>query len=302
VSRQHRPRSEIGAASGKSRVPFAGGVLYVVATPIGNLGDLSARAREVLLACDLVAAEDTRHSDQLLQSAGIAKRTLSAHEHNEAQRAAEILAALDAGKTVALISDAGTPLISDPGFRIVQAAARAGHEVRAVPGPCAAIAALSIAGLPTDRFVFEGFLPARAAARAARLQELASDSRTLVFYEAPHRLQETLAQMSETLGSRREAAVAREITKAFETVYRANLATLAALVERDADMQRGEIVIVVEGVAADAGADEHELERVLKELLPALPVSQAAGIAARLTGTNRNRAYKTALTLAKPRT
>jgi 16S rRNA (cytidine1402-2'-O)-methyltransferase len=302
VSRQHRPRSEIGAASGKSRAPSARGVLYVVATPIGNLGDLSARAREVMLACDLVAAEDTRHSDQLLQSAGIAKRTLSAHEHNEAQRAAEILAALDAGKSVALISDAGTPLISDPGFRIVQSAARAGHEVRAVPGPCAAIAALSIAGLPTDRFVFEGFLPAKAVAREARLKELAGDTRTLVFYEAPHRLQETLAQMSEWLGPQRGAAVAREITKAFETVYRGELATLADRAALDADMQRGEIVIVVEGAAANASADEQDLERVLKELLAALPVSQAAGIAARLTGINRNRAYKAALTLAKSRT
>jgi 16S rRNA (cytidine1402-2'-O)-methyltransferase len=277
-------------------------VLYVVATPIGNLGDLSARAREVMLACDVVAAEDTRHSDQLLHSTGIAKRTISAHEHNEAQRVAEILAALDAGKTVALISDAGTPLISDPGFRIVQAAARAGHDVRAVPGPCAAIAALSIAGLPTDRFVFEGFLPAKAAAREARLKELAGDTRTLVFYEAPHRLQETLAQMSELLGPQREAAVAREITKAFETVYRGELALLAERAEGDADMKRGEIVIVVDGAAETASADEHQLEHVLKELLAALPVSQAAGIAARLTGVNRNRAYKLALTLAKPRT
>jgi 16S rRNA (cytidine1402-2'-O)-methyltransferase len=302
VSRQHRPRSEIGAASGKSQAPSARGVLYVVATPIGNLGDLSARAREVMLACDLVAAEDTRHSDQLLQSAGIAKRTLSAHEHNETQRAAEILAALDAGKTVALISDAGTPLISDPGFRIVQSAARAGHEVRAVPGPCAAIAALSIAGLPTDRFVFEGFLPAKAAAREARLKELAGDTRTLVFYEAPHRLQETLAQMSEWLGPQRGAAVAREITKAFETVYRGELATLAERAALDADMQRGEIVIVVEGAAANASVDEQDLERVLKELLAVLPVSQAASIAARLTGINRNRAYRAALALAKPRT
>src|SRR6185295_2030068 len=234
VSRQRRPRSEIEAGRGNSPAPSVRGVLYVVATPIGNLGDLSARAREVLLTCDLVAAEDTRHFGHLLQSAGIAKRTLSAHEHNEAQRVAEILATLDAGKSVALVSDAGTPLISDPGYRIVQSVARAGHEVRAVPGPCAAIAALSIAGLPTDRFVFEGFLPAKVAARRARLSELAADARTLVFYEAPHRLQETLAEMGESLGPEREAAVAREITKAFETVYRGTLGTLAERAQADA--------------------------------------------------------------------
>jgi 16S rRNA (cytidine1402-2'-O)-methyltransferase len=276
-------------------------VLYVVATPIGNLGDLSGRAREVLLFCDLVAAEDTRHFSHLLQSAGIAKRMLSAHEHNEAHRIAEILATLDAGKSVALVSDAGTPLISDPGYRIVQSAARAGYEVRAVPGPCAAIAALSIAGLPTDRFVFEGFLPAKAAARRTRLSELAGDARTLIFYEAPHRLQETLAEMGESLGPQREAAVAREITKAFETVYRGTLAALTERAHTDADMTRGEIVIVVAGAAPSADTGEQELERVLTELLQALPVSQAADIAARITGGNRNRAYKAALALGKSR-
>lgn len=301
VSRQRRPRSEIEAGSGNSPAPSVRGVLYVVATPIGNLGDLSARAREVLLTCDLVAAEDTRHFGHLLQSAGIAKRTLSAHEHNEAQRVAQILATLDAGKSVALVSDAGTPLISDPGYRIVQSVARAGHEVRAVPGPCAAIAALSIAGLPTDRFVFEGFLPAKVAARRARLSELAADARTLVFYEAPHRLQETLAEMGESLGPERAAAVAREITKAFETVYRGTLGALAERAQADADMRRGEMVIVVEGAASNADTGEQELARILAELLPALPVSQAADIAARITGVNRNRAYKAALALGKPR-
>ncbi len=277
------------------------GVLYVVATPIGNLADLSARAREVLLSSDLVAAEDTRHFAQLLQTAGIAKRTLSAHEHNEAYRVAEILVALEAGKSVALVSDAGTPLISDPGYRIVQSAARAGHEVRAVPGPCAAIAALSIAGLPTDRFVFEGFLPAKAVARRTRLSELSGDARTLVFYEAPHRLQEALAEMCECLGPTREAVVAREITKAFETAYRGTLAALAERAQADANMTRGEIVIVVQGAAAGAATGEQELERVLAELLQALPVSQAADIAARITGVNRNRAYKAALALGKLR-
>jgi 16S rRNA (cytidine1402-2'-O)-methyltransferase len=277
------------------------GVLYVVATPIGNLGDLSARAREVLLSSDLVAAEDTRHFSHLLQSMGTAKRTLSAHEHNEEHRVAEILATLDAGKSVALVSDAGTPLISDPGYRIVQSAARAGHEVRAVPGPCAAIAALSIAGLPTDRFVFEGFMPSKTAGRRTRLSELAPDSRTLIFYEAPHRLAEVLAEMREVLGPQREAVVAREITKAFETVYRGTLTVLAERAETDPNMTRGEIVIVVQGAAPGAAAGEQELERILAELLRVLPVSQAGDVAARITGVNRNRAYKAALALGKAR-
>ena len=299
MARPRPPRREIAREKIDSATRSSRGVLYVVATPIGNLGDLSVRAREVLASCDLIAAEDTRHLAQLLKSVGSTQRLVSAHEHNEAQRSAQILAALDAGQSVALVSDAGTPLISDPGFRIVQTVANAGHEVRAVPGPCAAIAALSIAGLPSDRFIFEGFLAAKSAARRARLAELAAETRTLIFYEAPHRLEETLREMSELLGPARAAAVAREMTKAFETVYRGPLAELAQRAQSDPDMQRGEIVVVVSGAVAEVSKHEQELERVLAELLKALPVSQAADIAARITGANRNRAYKLALQAAK---
>jgi 16S rRNA (cytidine1402-2'-O)-methyltransferase len=274
-------------------------VLHVVATPIGNLGDLSARAREVLSTCDVIAAEDTRLVAQLLRTTKIAGRLVSAHEHNEEQRVAQLLAALDAGQSAALVSDAGTPLISDPGYRIVRAVASAGHEIRAVPGPCAAIAALSIAGIASDRFVFEGFLVAKSAARRARLAELTADARTLIFYEAPHRLEETLREMGEVLGAQREAVVARELTKAFETAYRGSLGELAQRAQQDPDMKRGEIVIVVAGAAESAPDTDRELSRVLAELLPALPVSQAADIAARITGANRNRAYKLALQSVK---
>ena len=267
MSRQRRPRSENDPQREVSLPASHGAVLYVVATPIGNLGDLSTRAREVLAGADLIVAEDTRHFSQLLPSAG--RRVLSAHEHNEAERVAEILAALHAGRSVALVSDAGTPLVSDPGYRIVRAATTAGFEVRAVPGPCAAIAALSISGLPSDRFVFEGFLPPRSTSRRARLAELASDSRTLIVYEAPHRLEETLLEMSESFGAERPVAVARELTKAFETVYRGTVAALARQAQSDADMKRGELVIVVAG-AAVAHEDRQELERVLVALLKEL--------------------------------
>jgi 16S rRNA (cytidine1402-2'-O)-methyltransferase len=275
------------------------GTLYIVATPIGNLKDLSERARQVLASAQWVAAEDTRHSLRLLQAHGIEARLLSVHEHNEAERVPEILAALVRGADVALVSDAGTPLVSDPGLRVVRAAIDAGFEVRAVPGPCAAIAALSISGLASDRFAFEGFLPQKSAARRERLAELAREPRTLIFYEAPHRLGESLADMSAVLGPSRPAAVARELTKVFETVYRGTLEQLAQRARYDSDMQRGEIVVVVEGllpVAADVG--RAELEHVLAVLVAELPVSQAADLAAKLTGTSRNRAYQLALELS----
>ena len=277
----------------------AEGTLYVVATPIGNLQDLSERARQVLAGAQWVAAEDTRHSLRLLQAHGIEARLLSVHEHNESERVPEILGALERGASVALVSDAGTPLVSDPGLRIVRRAIDAGYEVRAVPGPCAAIAALSISGLATDRFAFEGFLPQKSAARRERLGVMASDPRTLIFYEAPHRVGESLADMSAVLGPSRPAAVARELTKVFETVYRGTLEELAQRAHRDDNMQRGEIVIIVEGVTgASDDAGRAELERVLAVLLAELPASQAADLAAKLTGTSRNRAYQLALDLA----
>jgi 16S rRNA (cytidine1402-2'-O)-methyltransferase len=278
----------------------ASGTLYVVATPIGNLQDLGERARQVLAGSQWVAAEDTRHSLKLLQAHGIEARLLSVHEHNEAERLPEILAALRRGASVALVSDAGTPLVSDPGLRVVRAAIDAGFDVRAVPGPCAAIAALSVSGLPTDRFAFEGFLPQKPAARRERLRALANDPRTLIFYEAPHRLAESLADMCAELGGSRRAAVARELTKVFETVYRGTLVQLAQRARDDADMVRGELVVVVEGAATvSEDADRAELERVLAVLLVELPPSQAASLAARLTGSGQNLAYRLALRMAR---
>jgi 16S rRNA (cytidine1402-2'-O)-methyltransferase len=220
------------------------------------------------------------------------------HEHNEAERAAQVLQALAGGANVALVSDAGTPLVSDPGLRIVRAVIEAGFEVRTVPGPCAAIAALSIAGLETERFAFEGFLPAKAAARRTRLAALRGDSRTLIFYEAPHRLGESLEDLRAAFGPDRRAVIARELTKRFESVYRGTLEALAQRARHDADLQRGELVIVVEGASPAAQAQEGEIEHVLGVLLAQLSVSQAADLAAALTGTSRNTAYRLALKMS----
>jgi 16S rRNA (cytidine1402-2'-O)-methyltransferase len=280
------------------------GRLYVVATPIGNRGDLSARARATLETCSVIAAEDTRHTGALLRAFGIATPLLSLHDHNEAARAPELIARLQGGASIALVSDAGTPAISDPGFELVRGAAAAGLEVVAVPGPCAAVAALSISALPSDRFCFEGFLPARAGARRARLTQLGTEPRTLVFYESPHRVVETLAECAAVFGAARPAAVAREITKLHETVYRGTLSELAARAAIDADFARGEIVLLVGGApaAAHAGAggeDGHDgaLDRVLIVLLAELPLKQAARLAAKLAGARDNEAYKRALEL-----
>jgi 16S rRNA (cytidine1402-2'-O)-methyltransferase len=276
------------------------GTLFVVATPIGNLGDLSARARNVLEVADLLLAEDTRHTRQLLTACGI-RRTEGAldslHEHNEAARVPALVERLLSGTKVALVSDAGTPLVSDPGGALVAAAAAAGIEVVAVPGPCAAIAALSVAALPAARFAFEGFLPPRASARRHALEALSGESRTLVFYEAPHRLVETLEDLAAALGEDRPAAVARELTKKFETVYRGSLGSLARQAGADADMARGEIVIVVQGAPRAATAAEHDADHVLRALLGELPVSQAAKLAARITGRPRKELYERALRL-----
>ena len=276
------------------------GTLFLVATPIGNLGDLSPRAREVLRDTDLLLAEDTRHTAQLLHACGIQRPagTLeSLHEHNERERVPRIVERLRAGATVALASDAGTPLVSDPGTVLVSAAVADGIDVIAVPGPCAAIAALMLAALPAARFAFEGFLPPRQAARLGALQPLAAESRTLVFYEAPHRLRESLDDLASAFGAERPAAVARELTKKFETVYRGTLGTLAQQAATDPDMTRGEIVLVVQGAASATTADDVEAERVLRILLENLTVSQAARIAAQLTGRARKDLYERALRL-----
>lgn len=276
----------------------APGTLYVVATPIGNLGDLSARAREVLARVQLIAAEDTRHTRQLLQAFGIDTPLTSLHEHNEMQKSESLISRLLAGESIALVSDAGTPLISDPGFDLVANARTRGVSIAVVPGPCAAIAALSIAGLPTDRFVFEGFLPAKHAARVARLRELAGEQRTMIFYEAPHRLPEVLRDLAVEFAAERTASVSRELTKRFETTYTGTLAQLCEIAEQNADMSRGEIVIIVSGNAVQASAQSFNADQLLRTLLEELPPSQAAKVAAKLTGEKRGDLYARAVQLS----
>ena len=269
------------------------GRLQVIATPIGNLGDVSARARQALESAAAVAAEDTRHTGALLQALGIARPLLSLHAHNETQRVPEILARLAAGETIALVSDAGTPLLSDPGYELVRAAADAGIDVEAIPGPSAITTALAVAGLPVSRFCFEGFLPARASERCAQLSQLAGEPRTLVFFEAPHRIAATLADLAAEFGDERRAVVARELTKAHETLYRGTLAELVQRAATEDHFQRGEITIVVAGAvpAASAGFDAVLLRRAVDLLSKELSPSRAAAIAAQLTGATRAEAY-----------
>jgi len=274
------------------------GRLAVISTPIGNLGDLSPRAREELAAAELVAAEDTRRTGQLLTTLGLSRPLVSLHEHNEGERIEELLQRLRGGARIALVSDAGTPLLSDPGFELVRRVAHEGVAVVAVPGPSAITAALSIAGLPTERFTFEGFLPARLAERRSRLAELAAESRTLVFFEAPHRIAESLEDMSAAFGAGRRAAVARELTKVYETVYRGTLVTLAAQARGDSNFTRGEITVVVAGAVRTAeDSARAQLDATLAVLLTELTPSKAAALAARLTGARRNDAYARALEL-----
>ena len=267
------------------------GRLWVVATPIGNLDDLTVRAREVLGRVALIAAEDTRHSAPLLARYGIGTRVVALHEHNERDEAERLVARLRGGEDIALISDAGTPLISDPGFRLVRAARAAGITVSPVPGACAAIAALSVAGLPSDRFVFEGFLPAKAAARRERLGELAGETRTVVFYESSHRVRETLVDMAAAFGATRPAVLARELTKLFETVIDADLATLVARVAADPNQSRGEFVLLVGGRPEQEDARLAEGRRVFALLREELPPARAAKLAAAITGAPRKALY-----------
>lgn len=269
------------------------GRLWVVATPIGNLDDLSPRARDTLRHVSVIAAEDTRHSAPLLAQAGGTARTIALHEYNEREQAAHIVDHLLRGEDVALISDAGTPLVSDPGFRLVRAAREAGCQVSPVPGPCAAIAALSVAGLPSDRFVFEGFLPAKAVARRERLQALAAESRTLIFYESSHRIVQSIADAVAMFGAQRTAVLARELTKLFETIMAAPLGEISSRVVADSNQQRGEFVLLVagaEGEAADAQLAEGR--RVFALLREELSPARAAKLAAAITGAARKRLYE----------
>ena len=267
------------------------GTLHVVATPIGNLGDLSPRAQQTLRDVAAVCAEDTRHTRRLLAHFGLEAELVALHEHNEQQQAARLVERLQAGESLALVSDAGTPLVSDPGFRLVRAAREAGVRVSPVPGPSALIAALSVAGVASDRFAFEGFLPARAGARRERLQRLAGEPRTLIFYEASHRIAETLEDMAGAFGAERRAVLARELTKLFETVLDGTLAALLERVRQDPDQRKGEFVVVVEGAGDDADAALAEGRRVYRLLNAHLPPSTAARLAAELTGAPRKALY-----------
>ncbi len=289
------------------------GRLEIVATPIGNLADLSPRARDVLAAADVVAAEDTRRSGQLLATLGLQKPLVSLHAHNERERGELLLARLQAGEVIALVSDAGTPLLSDPGFDLVRRAAAAGIEVRTVPGPTAIAAALAVAAIPADRFCFEGFLPAKPRERRQRLQALATEPRTLVFFEAPHRIAGALADCAAVFGEARVAAVTRELTKLHESVYRGTLAELAQRAVSEPQFERGEITLVIGGAPSmtdDAlgeadpvqqAAQRDILERTLRAALAHLPASKAAAIAAAASGIEREVAYARAVQLSAER-
>ena len=268
--------------------------LYVVPTPLGNLTDMSPRAIAVLREVAWVAAEDTRHTALLLKHFGIAARMLAAHEHNEEAAAQQIVARLREGESVALVSDAGTPGVSDPGARIVARVRAAGFRVIPVPGPCAAVTALSAAGLSEPHFLFYGFLPARARQREEALRELVELPYALVFYEAPHRILETVAALASVLGDSRTLVLARELTKLFETIHACPLGDALAWLQADANQQRGEFVLMVSG--AQPSADDGEGERVLKLLHgDGLPVKQAARLAHEITGAGKNRLYDLAL-------
>jgi len=267
------------------------GTLYVVATPIGNLGDLTTRGREVLAGVDAICAEDTRHTRQLLSAFGLERPLISLHEHNEAEIAWRLVERLRGGEALALVSDAGTPLVSDPGYRLVREVRGAGLKVSPVPGACAAIAALSVAGIPSDRFCFEGFLPAKGSARRERLQALARETRTLVFYESAHRIEESLIDFVASFGSGREAVLARELTKLFETVFGDDLATILQRVQADENQRKGEFVLVVRGCEDDAGAALIEGQRLYAKLKDHLSPSQAAKLAAELSGAPRKALY-----------
>jgi 16S rRNA (cytidine1402-2'-O)-methyltransferase len=266
--------------------------LYLVATPIGNLEDISYRAVRILTEADLIAAEDTRHSRVLLAHYGITTPLTSLHEHNEPQVLGKVIALVSEGKSVALISDAGTPVISDPGYKLVRAAREAALPVYTVPGPSAVTAALSVAGLPPDRFAFEGFLPSKASARRRKMGALKSEPRTMVFFESSHRVVAALHDMAEIFGQDRLAAVCRELTKKFETVLRAPLGELLVRLNSDADQIRGEFVIVVEGVAHDVDSAVAKALELATALLDYLPASKAARVAAKLHKAPRRDVYR----------
>lgn len=271
--------------------------LYIVATPIGNLADISQRALNILENVDVIACEDTRHTQRLLSAYSIKNRTMSMHDHNERQRQEQIATLLQEGKSVALVSDAGTPLISDPGFHLVRHCRQLGLAVSPIPGACAAISALSVAGLPTDRFTFEGFLPSKSGARQATLNDLASETRTMVFYDAPRRAIDTVEDIVKVLGGERYVAMARELTKTFETVHSDTAENLLAWLQEDPNQLKGEMVLIIEGHKVDPSEIPAHVIATLKLLLSEMKPKKACAIAAEIYGVKKNALYEYALAM-----
>lgn len=299
--RRHLMALTLHHNKGKSLVSIENGVLYVVATPIGNLQDFSPRAQTVLRQVDLIAAEDTRHSRHLLNHFGITTPYQSLHEHNERQQSRALLQRLLAGESLALISDAGTPLISDPGHYLIQSALAEQITVVPIPGPSALISALSVAGFPADRFVFEGFLPAKAVARRQRLENLAHETRTLVFYEAPHRMLDSLNDIVQNFGEEREAVLVKELTKMFETVYRDSLSGIINWLTTRPERQKGEFVLVVQGAPPpDDKVLSPEVKRIFHLLRKELPLKKAAKLTSEITGASKNMLYALGLQCTRP--
>ncbi|OUS30542.1 16S rRNA (cytidine(1402)-2'-O)-methyltransferase [Thalassotalea sp. 42_200_T64] len=278
-----------------SQITVNPGTFYVVATPIGNLLDLSQRAIEVLSQVDLIACEDTRHTGRLLSAYNIKNKTLSLHDHNERQRQEYVAELLQQGKSIALVSDAGTPLISDPGFHVVRYLREQNLAVVPVPGACAAIAALSVAGLPTDRFTFEGFLPSKSGARQSKLNDLASEPRTMVFYDAPRRAIDTVQDINEVLGGDRQIVIARELTKTFETIHADTAANILAWLNQDPNQLKGEMVLIIEGAHIDPNDIPEVAIKTLKLLLGEMKPKKACAIAAEIHGVKKNALYQIAL-------
>ena len=271
------------------------GILYIVATPIGNLGDITYRAVEVLKSVDCIAAEDTRHTKRLLAHYGIGTPLIAFHEHSKEGVITQIINRLEAVESIGLVSDAGTPLISDPGYPLVRAVKEAGLSVSPIPGPCAAIAGLSVSGLPTDGFIFEGFLPGKSNQRKEQLKSLAHETRTLVFYESPHRILSCLEDMVAIFGNDRQGAICRELTKTFETVIQGSLEDLLAIIEKDSDQQRGEFVVILQGTSDVTTVSDAQCRRILTILASELPTKKAAQLAAQITGESKNKLYKMAI-------
>ncbi|MCW2475501.1 16S rRNA (cytidine(1402)-2'-O)-methyltransferase [Candidatus Symbiopectobacterium sp. NZEC151] len=279
----------------EQQADISASTLYIVPTPIGNLGDITERALSVLRGVDVVAAEDTRHTGLLLQHFAISARLFALHDHNEQQKADHLLAKLQQGQSIALVSDAGTPLINDPGYHLVRRCREAGVRVVPLPGPCAAITALSAAGIASDRFCYEGFLPAKTKARQDRLLQLSEETRTLIFYESTHRLIDSLADMATVLGDARYVVLARELTKTWESIQGAPVGELLAWVKEDENRRKGEMVLIVEGFQPDESVLSAEALRTLELLRAELPLKKAAALAAEIHGVKKNALYRYAL-------